>query len=48
VGCINAYIPPLYIYAGARRKVNWLEKAPINAKCAVTESSNIIRHIFLL
>ncbi|KAE8910077.1 hypothetical protein PF005_g8032 [Phytophthora fragariae] len=51
MGCINAaggYIPPLYIYAGARRKVSWLEKAPVNSKCAVTESFNINIHIFLL
>ncbi|KAE9073477.1 hypothetical protein PF010_g25056 [Phytophthora fragariae] len=50
MGCVNAeggFIPPLYIYAGARRKVSWLEKAPVNSKCAVTGSSNINRGIFL-
>ncbi|KAG3093265.1 hypothetical protein PI125_g16891 [Phytophthora idaei] len=45
MGCINAdggFMPPLYIFAGACRKLNRLEKS----KCQVSESSNINRSIF--
>jgi hypothetical protein len=51
MGCINAaggYIPPMYIYAGARRKMEWLPGAPDGAVCAVTESSNINTDLFLI
>jgi len=51
MGCINAaggYIPPMYIYAGARRKMEWLPGAPDGAVCAVTESSNVNTDLFLI
>ncbi|KAE9309782.1 hypothetical protein PR003_g20432 [Phytophthora rubi] len=50
MGCINAaggHIPPMYIFAGHRRKVEWMEVAPDGAVCAVTETSNINGSLFM-
>ncbi|GMF50595.1 unnamed protein product [Phytophthora fragariaefolia] len=50
MGCINAFgehMPPMYIFAGKRRKVEWMADAPPSAVCAMTESSNINGRLFL-
>ncbi|KAE8891606.1 hypothetical protein PF005_g24705 [Phytophthora fragariae] len=50
LGCVNAAgdrMPPMFIYAGAQRKMQWLEGAPVGAVSAVTESSNINTGLFL-
>ncbi|KAE8989650.1 hypothetical protein PR001_g21717 [Phytophthora rubi] len=49
MGCINAagdHMPPMYIFAGKRRKVEWMKNAPPGAVCAMTESSNINGFLF--
>ncbi|KAH7469213.1 MFS-type transporter clz9 [Phytophthora ramorum] len=50
MGCVNAdggRIPPMFIYAGAQRKLQWLRGAPDGAVSAVTESSNINSGLFV-
>ncbi|KAE9317814.1 hypothetical protein PR003_g18385 [Phytophthora rubi] len=44
IGCVNAagdWIPPMYIYAEAKQKLQWLIDAPEGVVDAVMESSNI-------
>lgn len=50
MGCVSAAgasMPPMYIFAGARRKIEWMEGADADAVCAVTKSSNINGTLFL-
>jgi hypothetical protein len=50
MSCINAAsgrIPPMFIYAGVQRKVQWLQGVPEGAVSAVTASSNINSGLFL-
>lgn len=49
MGCINAageHVPPMYIFSGVRRKVEWMRNAPDGAVCAVTKTSNINTPLF--
>lgn len=49
MGCINAhgdYIPPMFIFAGKRKKSGWLDGAVPGSQCATTESSNINGFVF--
>jgi len=51
MGCCNAageFMPPMYIFSGVRRKMQWLEGSPAGSVCAVTESSNINTDLFLI
>jgi len=39
--------PPMFIFAGKRRKIEWSTDAPADATFAVTDSSNIQGHLFM-
>lgn len=38
----------MFIFAGARRKLKWVNDAPGVSVCAVTESSNINANLYLV
>jgi hypothetical protein len=50
MACVNAAgerMPPLYMFMGAKRKHQWMEKAEPSARCATSDSSNINGKLFL-
>ena len=44
---IGGHIPPMYIFAGKRMKMEWLDGSVPGAKLAMSDSSNINGLLFL-